>query len=192
MTDPLEQALSLLTPVLEELGIQYLIVGSLASSVHGVYRATADGDLLVIPAPGLAAKLAAALGPGWYADADMIERAIREKRSFNLIHMATSQKIDIFPAKTDFDTTEIGRARRIPVFPAGNTTRLPVASPEDVLLAKLQWYRAGGEISDRQWNDITGILAANPALDFDYVRDWAARLRVEDLLQRAIADVKRD
>ena len=103
MTDPLEQALNLLTPVLEALGIQYLIIGSLASSAHGVYRATADGDLLVKLSPGQAAQLSAALGPGWYADEAMIERAVRDRRCFNLIHMilihiTTAQKIDIFPA----------------------------------------------------------------------------------------------
>ena len=106
--------------------------------------------------------------------------------------MATAQKIDIFPATNDFDAAEMRRARRIRVFPVANPKQFPVASPEDVLLAKLQWYRAGGEVSDRQWSDITGILATNPSLDFDYVRGWSERLRLDDLLQRAIADVKPD
>jgi hypothetical protein len=122
----------------------------------------------------------------------MAERSARDGRAFNLIHIATAQKVDIFPATNHFHSTQMERATIIPVFPFENAMRFPVASPEDVLLAKLQWYRAGGEVSDRQWGDITGLLATNPDLDFDYVRSWAPRLQVEDLLRRAIADVSRD
>lgn len=66
MREPLEQALSQLTPALDALGIRYAVVGSLASSAQGLYRATADGDLLVALAPGQAARLVAALGSDWY------------------------------------------------------------------------------------------------------------------------------
>jgi hypothetical protein len=192
MSEPLEQALSQLTPVLEALGIRYAVVGSLASSAQGIYRATAHGDLLVALRAGQATRLIAALGPRWYADADTAERSVQERRAFNLIHIATAQKVDIFPATSDFHATQMERASLIPVFPVEDAMRFWVASPEDVLLGKLQWYRGGGEVSDRQWNDITGLLAANPTLDFTYTRAWAARLRVEDLLDRAIVDVKRD
>jgi hypothetical protein len=180
MTDPLALALSQLTPVLEALGIRYAVVGSLASSAHGVYRATADGDLLALLAPGQAVRLAKALGCSWYADVEIIERAVRDRRSFNVIHIPTAQKIDIFPATSDFHTTQIERVTMIPVFPVDGAMLFPVASPEDVLLAKLQW------------NDITGLLATNQDLDFEYVNSWATRLRVEDLLAKALADVSSD
>jgi len=166
-----------------------VVVGSLASSARGVYRATADGDLLAELAPGHAVKLAAALGSDWYADPDMIERAIRDRRAFNVIHIPTAQKIDIFPATSAFHTSQMQRASLIPVFPADAAMQLPVASVEDTVVAKLHWYRAGGEVSDRQWNDITGLLATNRDLDLDYARSWAARLRVEDLLDKALAEV---
>ena len=192
MREPLEQALSQLTATLEALGIRCVVVGSLASSAYGVYGATANVDLLAALAPGQATRLINALGSRWYADADIAERSVRERRAFNLIHIATAQKIDIFPATTDFHAGQMERARLIPVFPNENAMRFSVASPEDVLLGKLQWYRAGGEVSDRQWNDITGLIATNSALDFDYTRTWALRLRLEDLLDRAISDVKRD
>ena len=65
-----------------------------------------------------------------------------------------------------------------------------VATAEDILLAKLRWYREGGEVSDRQWSDITGLIANNPALDWDYLNPWAARLRVEDLLARGMEDAR--
>ena len=187
MTDPLALALSQLKPVLVRLGIRYIVVGSLASSAHGVYRATADGDLLADLAPGHASVLASALGRDWYADAAMIESAIRARRSFNLIHIPTSQKIDIFPAISGFHTSQMHRATPIAVFQEHPSIELPVASAEDVVLAKLQWYRAGGEISDRQWSDLTGVIATNPDLDLAYTRAWAARLGVEDLLEKALA-----
>jgi hypothetical protein len=74
----------------------------------------------------------------------------------------------------------------------GETGEYPVASAEDILLAKLQWYRMGGQVSERQWTDIAGILAVAPDLDAAYLRDWAARLGVADLLDKAAAELKRD
>jgi len=192
MTDPLANAISRLTSVLETLGVRYAVVGSLASSAHGVFRATADGDLLASLRPELAAELVAGLGSEWYTDEETIERAIREKRSFNVIHMTSAQKIDIFPATSDFHAKQLDRATTIPVFASDSGMRLPVASPEDVLLAKLQWYRMGGEVSDRQWGDIVGLLAANAFLDLGYVRQWAPRLHVEDLLSKALGEAERD
>ncbi|HEY2014963.1 MAG TPA: hypothetical protein VGH38_15755 [Bryobacteraceae bacterium] len=192
MTDPLAQALSQLKPALVRLGIRYVVVGSLASSARGVYRATADGDLLAELSPGHAGPLAEVLGPDWYADPDMIERSIRDRRSFNIIHIPTAQKIDIFPATTVFHTSQMQRATPIPVFPGEVAMEFPVASAEDIVLAKLQWYRGGGEVSDRQWNDITGLLATNPDLDTAYLNSWAARLHVEDLLAKAVAEVAND
>jgi hypothetical protein len=67
-----------------------------------------------------------------------------------------------------------------------------VATSEDILLAKLQWYRRGGEVSERQWSDIAGILAVALELDAAYLRTWAARLGVEDLLDKAVAESKRE
>lgn len=165
-----------------------MVVGSLASSARGVYRATADGDLLAQIAPWDIVRLADALGAEWYADRDQMERAFDAGRSFNLIHIPTAQKIDIFPADTEFHESQLQRATAVSVFPGETQLVLPVASAEDTVLAKLQWYRAGGEISDRQWNDITGLIATNPTLDGDYLQQWANRLRVKDLLDRASCD----
>lgn len=190
MTDPLALALSLLVPVLDSLGIRYAIVGSLASSAHGVYRATADGDLLADIRPQQARPLAAALSKDWYGEPDAMESAIRQGRAFNLIHMTTATKVDIFPARTDFHERQIERASVITVFPQDSALQLPVASAEDVVLSKLQWYRAGGEVSEKQWSDIGGILATQSGLDFGYMEAWARSLGVGDLLARAIAETR--
>jgi hypothetical protein len=187
MTDPLAKALNQVTSVLEQLGVRFAVVGSLASSAHGAFRATADGDILADIRPELAACLASALGGQWYADADAIEQSIRANRSFNLIHLQSTQKIDIFPAASDFHAKQLDRAAKTPVFSGPDAMQLPVASPEDMILAKIQRFRSGGEVSERQWNDVVGLLEHNPSLDVSYMRQWAPRLRVDDLLSKALA-----
>ena len=118
-----------------------------------------------------------------------MERAIRERRAFNLIHIGSAMKFDVFPNLTDFHDAELERATLTPLRIEG-AALCPVATPEDILLSKLQWYREGGEVSNHQWNDIVGILTQNPNLDWAYVNSWAARLHVADLLVRARADAQ--
>jgi hypothetical protein len=175
----------MLAGALEGLKIPYLIGGSLASSTHGVWRATLDVDILARVVVEQADPLRAALGDGWYVDSEQIRQALAAGRAFNLIHISSMQKFDIFPAVSEFHMSELARARRLEVDYFGDRRVCPVATAEDVLLAKLQWYRAGGEVSERQWIDIAGILAANRNLDFAYLREWAARLGLEPLLRRA-------
>jgi len=88
-----------------------------------------------------------------------------------------------------FTQSELGRKRFImSAIPGLENMHFPIASPEDTVLAKLVWFRKGGEVSDRQWHDILGILKVqSKRLDFDYLRNWAARLSVSDLLERAMA-----
>jgi hypothetical protein len=188
MKDPLSIALSALAPVLQALGIRYAIVGSLASSAHGVYRATANGDLLALIRPQQARQLVEALGKDWYAETEAMESAVRNGRAFNVIYIPTAQKVDIFLATTDFHMNQMERATEIPVFPSDEALKLLVTSPEDVVLAKLQWYQDGGEVSEKQWADITGVLATKRSLDFPYMEQWARRLGISHLLARALAD----
>ena len=190
--DPLANALRLVSAALEGLGIPYLIGGSVASSSRGIFRATLDIDLVARIGPQQAQALSAALGPDWYADSDQIRDSLAAGRSFNLIHIPTSQKVDIFPAIDAFQLLQLQRATRETLEFSGETGEYPVASAEDILLAKLQWYRMGGEVSERQWSDIAGILAVNSELDATYLRTWAARLGVEDLLDKAVVESKPD
>jgi hypothetical protein len=183
----LAAALSLLIATLERIEAPYVIGGSLASSSHGVWRATKDVDILVAIGESLVDQLAAALGPDWYADPEAMREGIRAGRAFNLIHIPTSYKFDIFPATTSFHDSELQRAETMRTVVAGGTVVCPVATAEDILVAKLQWFQAGGEVSERQWSDILGLLAVNPQLDFEYVRTWAGRLGVASLLARATA-----
>ena len=189
MMDELANVLSLLAAALDRLEIPYAVGGSIASSVRGVVRATEDIDVVARLAARQADELASELGPDWYADADQIRSAISAGRAFNLVYLRTLHKVDVFPASGPFHLSQLERATRATV---GEQAEFPVASAEDILLAKLQWYRDGGEVSDRQWSDITGIVAVNPGLDRQYLEGWAARLGVSRLLVRALADPGRE
>lgn len=190
--DPLANALRLVSAALERLGIPYLIGGSVASSSRGIFRATMDIDFVARIGPRQAEALSAALGRDWYADSEQIRDSLAAGRSFNIIHIPTSQKVDIFPATDAFQLLQLQRATRATLEFSGETGEYPVATSEDILLAKLQWYRRGGEVSERQWSDIAGILAVALELDAAYLRTWAARLGVEDLLDKAVAESKRE
>ena len=187
MSHPLALGLNELTSALTALGIPFLVGGSLASSTHGVLRSTLGGDLIAVIVPLQIPRLIEALGTNWYADSELIRRSIEGERAFNLIHMTTASKFDIFPASSDFHAAQLRRANFTPLKLDG-ANLCPVATPEDILLAKLSWYRDGGECSEVQWRDIGGILTINPDLDWEYVNLWAGQLRVADLLDRARED----
>lgn len=178
-------ALASLIAAFHDLGIRYLLGGSVASSARGVLRATMDVDVLAEIRLEHTDPLAVALGTQWYADPDEMRRAISGGRAFNAIHMVTGEKFDVFPACTEFHASELRRATEIPLQLAGSPTVCRVATAEDILLAKLQWYRQGHEVSERQWSDVLGILAANAPLDVDYMEHWSARLNLGDLWDRA-------
>ncbi len=187
-----EDAIAALLPVIEQLdvlGIPYLLGGSLASSIHGMPRTTIDADLVAeIPASAVQ-TLVERLQPFYYLNPDALYEAIRHRRSFNLIHLASAFKIDVFvPKRRAFEQSQMAR-RRAEVLREDPERTALVATPEDTILAKLEWYRRGGEISDRQWNDLLGVLKVQgAALDLQYLRTWAANLGVHDLLVRALED----
>jgi len=183
--DPIEIALCV-ARVLEEQDVRYVVGGSLASSISGEPRSTLDVDLIVEMNEDKVAPLVAALGEDFYADADRIRQAIRETSSANLIHLATSIKIDLFVmGGSPIDEEQMDRRQRLRVT-TDPDRYLFVYTPEDILLQKLRWYRMGNEVSDRQWRDIIGIvLVQGEALDVVYLRRAAQVLAVSDLLQRA-------
>ncbi len=167
--------------VLDSLDVAYMVGGSLASSIYGIPRTTQDIDLVAEIPLTRVQELSAALQPDFYADAELIEDAIRRGTAFNLIHHASGYKFDIFPVPPD----EYYRLqlRRREMSPGG----FPVVTPEDIILMKLLWYRRGGEISERQWTDARGVVELRRArLDFDYMREWAKPLGIEDLLARLL------
>lgn len=171
----------------DALEIRYLIGGSLASSVYGIPRATQDVDLVAdLKLPHVAA-ITSALAGEFYVDADMIREAIERQASFNVIHLATMFKADVFILKGDpWSREEMTRARAEELDMPGGKLAVRFASPEDTLLHKLIWYELGNQISDRQWGDILGVLEVQgELLDREYLDRWAPVLDVAELLRRA-------
>jgi hypothetical protein len=173
----------------DALGIEYALGGSFASSLYGEARATRDVDLIAAVAGRHAKPLVSALGSEFYAEEAQITAAAANQGSFNLIHIPTMAKVDVYVVwRTDFGRTQLARRRRHQV---GQTVPLDlfITSPEDTVLAKLDWYRQGGGVSDRQWRDVLGVLKVQAdALDRAYLRDWAERLNLTDLVRRAFDD----
>lgn len=171
------------TGVLEQLGIPYVIVGSLASTVYGLARTTLDSDLLADIHPQHIPALVQAFHDEYYVSADAIAEAITHHGSFNLIHLATMFKVDIFIAKPDLlDQAQLAHGRLLRFSESPEQAAI-VAGPEDTVLAKLVWYRAGGEVSERQLRDVAAIIEVQgDRLDLAYLRQNAHTLGVADLL----------
>ena len=185
--------LSEITAILEKLGIRYAMVGSFASSIHGMYRATADIDIVADINQEQVHPLFETLRNSFYVDEHVMREAVAKTGSFNAIHYESVFKVDIFIPKTDsFGMVELDRRQRRKVSPDRDET-VYVASAEDTVIAKLRWYRAGAEISSNQWNDVVGILGTSAhTLDFDYLRTWAEKLGLIDLLEKALKSVRED
>jgi len=188
--EPLEVALRV-AQTLDELGVAYLIGGSLASALYGEPRATMDADIIADLQLRHVEPLVRALSSEFYVDADSIRDAINNQRSFNLIHYATTFKVDVFVRKhRAFDDAQFAR-RTKQVLLREPDRAAQVASPEDSILAKLEWYRMGGEVSDRQGRDILGMVKTQrETLDRAYMERMAQQLNVADLLARAWQDAE--
>lgn len=169
---------------LESVGAPYFVGGSLASSLHGEPRATNDIDFVIDVALGKVDALVAALGTDFEVDAAMLRDAVLHGRSANVFYLPLALKIDFFGhAHGPYDEAEFVGRRAIAVRDA---RVLMVKSAEDTILRKLLWFREGGGVSDRQWRDIVGVLRAQEdQLNDAYLNDWAKRLGVIDLLDRA-------
>lgn len=183
-------ALTPLIDALDELGVRHYIGGSVASSAHGVPRASIDADVVADLDSERVAPFVGRLSEAYYIDESRVRSAVESRRSFNAIHLATMFKVDVFVSKgRPFDQEALERARPEPLTDAAGARRFFVATPEDTVLAKLEWFRAGGEVSERQWGDIIGVLKTGwPQLDQGYLTRWATTLDVVDLLERARAE----
>jgi hypothetical protein len=184
--DPIETAL-LVARHLDAMGILHTIGGSIASSFAGEPRSTVDLDIVVALEERHVEALVAALSAEFYVDAEALRRAVRTHSNANLVHQSTQLKVDLFVAGgTPLDARQLARRLRVDL---GEGRRLYVHPPEDILLQKLRWYRRGGEVSDRQWRDIAGIVRVQgKRLDLEYLRDSAGILGVSDLLERALGE----
>ena len=176
---------------LDELAIPYVVGGSLASSVYGIPRATQDVDLVADLELDQVDAFTASLVADFYVDAGMIIDAIKRRASFNVVHLATMYKADIFVKQGDsWSRGQFTRARLEQFEVDERTVAIRFSSPEDTLLHKLIWYKLGNEISDRQWGDVLGVIKVQgQLLDNVYLDTWADALDVVGLLGRARREV---
>jgi hypothetical protein len=191
MKDPLIiRALGPVIDALDALGIPYQIVGSVASSAYGIARSTLDVDLTADMSDRQVRPLFERLQSAYYIDEDRIRDAAERRSSFNAIHLESMVKIDVFIVKSEaYDQAAFARRRTENLGEDMTPRLLSIASPEDVILYKLDWYRAGGCISERQWNDVLGVLKVqHVSLDIEYMHKWAAALNLTDLLLRALRE----
>lgn len=185
----LTSALRPVVTFLENSKTRYFVGGSVASSYHGASRSTLDVDLTVQLSEASVPELCAALGGQYYLNEQSIRSAIRRNSCFNLIHLDTSFKVDIFVSDSS-PYSEVSQERAI-IGEVGDDPPLPVrmASVEDIIVIKLDWYRVGGEISERQWSDLVSVARLNAKLlDVAYLRNWAHKKGLSQLLERLIKE----
>lgn len=183
-----EDAFEPLRSALERAGIRYAIGGSWASTAFGEPRFTNDVDILGEFTPDNLHGFLSSLPQAFYVDADEAMKAIRAGRPFNMIHMPTVLKFDLFPSSAfPLGTEELDRA--VTLADTG-LSKAPArfVTPEDILLAKL-YFRSGGEVSEVQWRDIQGVVrGCVTTLDYEYLEQGSRKLGVHDLLGRALSE----
>lgn len=175
-----------LAEALERAGIQYFVGGSVASSVHGAPRFTRDLDVVVDLSEARVPAFVEAAGPDFDIDEESLREEARRRGSWNIFHVPSMLKIDLFFLKGDpFSANQLARRVSIEITPG---KKVYFASPEDTILRKLLWHREGNESSGQQIPDVVAVLKVKRGeLDVDYLDQWAARLGVADLLARARA-----
>ncbi len=174
---------------LDSLGIAYALGGSLASGIHGITRYTSDADVSVEPFEGLEGRFVASFGPDYYVSLDAVRQALRDRSTFNIINTSMGFKVDVFVRKDRSFERSLMRRKVFAAMADAPDRPISVVSAEDSILLKLEWYRLGGETSERQWLDVLGVLRVQAGrLDEAYLDLWAAELGVADLL----ADARRE
>ncbi len=178
---------------LDSLRVRYLISGSVASSAYGIARATLDVDLVADLHPEHVRPLLLLLHEEYYVDEERVAEAVQRRSSFSMVHLATMLKVDVFILKSGrYDAEALRRGREETLEGSEGKRSFVLASAEDVVLGKLNWYRLGGEVSQCQWNDVLGVLRVQgQALDFAYLRHWAAEIGLTQLLERAMNEAGR-
>jgi hypothetical protein len=176
---------------LDRLGIPYVIGGSLASTLVGEPRSTADVDIAVELSAAMIEPLVDEVSADFYVPESAVAAAVAARSSFNLIDRRSALKVGVFVLGEDLlDRRQLERRRSVP-FPVDPPQAVWVTSTEDVVLRKLRWFDDGGQVSDRQWRDILGVLRTQSSrVDDVYLDSTAEQAGLADLLERARQDAR--
>jgi hypothetical protein len=188
-SDDLIDALTPVVEALQKLRIRHYVGGSIASSFHGATRSTRDVDLVTEPDEERIAGFVSSFGDEFYLSETAIRDAVKRRSYFNLIHFPSSFKVDIFVSrKRPFDDESLNRAT-LERLGEARSVQVPIATAEDTIISKLEWYRLTNETSERQWDDVTRVLRLlGDAADVVYLRRATKSVGVEDLLERLLAE----
>jgi len=176
---PQPQLLEKVLTVLNDSHIDYMITGSIVSSLQGEPRATHDVDIVVnIQHVSIQSLTDAFLPPRFYISIESIEEAIRHKTMFNLIDTTEGDKIDFWMLTEDpFDKSRFDRKYVENVYGFD----MKISAPEDTILAKLRWAKLSGG-SDKQFTDALRVYEVQySALDINYIDEWADKLQVTEI-----------
>jgi len=185
--DDLVAALAPVVTAFRQLKIRHYVGGSVASSFHGAARSTMDVDLVCEFTVDQVKSFVASFDENFYVSESAIREAVRRKSCFNLIHLPTSFKVDVFVSRQrPFDLESMRRATPA-CLGRDRTVEVPIATAEDAIISKLEWYRKTNETSERQWDDVSRLITLlGSTADLDYLRSAADSVGVSDLLERLI------
>lgn len=166
-----DAVLALVGSLLEAASIPYMVVGSIASSIHGEPRTTFDLDIVIDPSDASLARFLDAVPDRFYVDPDTARDALSRRSMFNLIDQDSGWKVDLIVRKDrPFSVTELARRQRKLI----DGGEIYLASPEDTVISKLEWAKLGA--SERQLDDVRRLLAMQPTMNRAYIERWVAEL----------------
>ncbi|MCO6429386.1 MAG: hypothetical protein J5J00_00875 [Deltaproteobacteria bacterium] len=180
MASEVYQVICEIVSLLEKHRIDYLIGGSLSSSVHGIFRATNDVDILLERALLENDALLHDAHERFIVDKKALVEHHAQGRSYNIFHEPTAFKVDLFPAVNEFHRQELKRS--IVIHPSSSPCAFKVATAEDMILAKLQWFKKSA--SERQWQDLEGMVRITERFDHEYLEKWSEVLGLHALLRK--------
>ncbi len=181
--------IAIFVSILEELGIKYALGGSIASSVYGRVRFTQDADITLEPFDDKAESFFEMVKDQFYISKNAMKHALIETASFNIIHLATAFKIDLFIRKNNiFGEQVLKRARNLSLS-GKKEKKFSVVSPEDIILLKLLWYRDSGCSLQKQLEDVTAVFEVQAdRLDLNYLKEWGKTLGISELINKFIKE----
>ena len=188
LQDPIKLA-ALIGQIFDRLAIPYFVSGGLASSILGETRTTIDANIAILMSDKrLIPQLIEIMQTDFYISEIAVEDALNDRTSsFNLIHLQSALKADIYPIRDNdlFRQSAITRRQKINLADSPELS-FNICTAEDIVLQKLIWYQTTGQISQKQWRDILGVLKLQgERLDFQYMRYWSEALRIVQLLENA-------